>query len=238
MKNYPGQTPLMLAVDCIIFGFDGSEVKLLLIRRGFKPEKNRWSLMGGFVQPRETIEDAATRVLHQLTGLHNVYLEQLKAFSEPDRDPVTRTVSVAFFALIDIHLYERQLNTEFHAEWFGLKEIPGLVFDHNDMVKQALALLRHKAALQPVLFELLPPRFTIRQLQNLFEGIFEINLDNRNFIRKLMSTGLLVRLKQKDKSTSKKGAFFYKLDKRKYKANHAAFFNFVSSWNRVDGRSA
>src|ERR1700728_4169183 len=116
MNRYPGETHLLVAVDCIIFGFDGNDIKLLLIQRGLKPEKGRWSLMGGFLQPRESLEEAASRVLKKLTGLEGVYLEQLGAFGEPNRDPVERTISVAYFALIDINQYARQLTTEYHAE--------------------------------------------------------------------------------------------------------------------------
>lgn len=231
MMKYTGQKHVLVAVDCIIFGFDGNDIKLLLIKRGFEPEMNKWSLMGGFLKEDESLDDAANRVLKQLTGLEGVYMEQLEAFGDPARDPGERTISVAYFALIDIHGYEKQLNENFHAEWFLLDKKPQLIFDHDIMVRMAQKQVRYKAALHPILFELLPPRFTIPQLQNLYEGIYETVFDNRNFNRKLMSTGLLVKLKNKDKTSSRKGAFYYKLDKRKYKANRAAFYYFVSSWN-------
>lgn len=183
--------------------------------------------MGGFVQPLESLEHAAERVLHQLTGLEGVYLEQLESFSAPERDPVERTISVAYFALIDIHKYEKQLSDEYHAEWFLLKKRPNLIFDHEEMVKLAQKHLRYKAALHPILFELLPEKFTIPQLQDLYEGIYATKFDNRNFSRKVLSTGLLIKQKEKDKLNSRKGAFYYKLDKRKYKANFKAFLNFI-----------
>src|SRR5690349_17604996 len=113
MKQYLGQKRILVAVDCIIFGFDGQDLKLLLIRRGFEPEKDKWSLMGGFLQKTETLDAAASRVLEELTGLKEVYLEQLQAFSDPSRDPQERTVSVAYFALIDIHQYEKQLSKDY-----------------------------------------------------------------------------------------------------------------------------
>jgi 8-oxo-dGTP diphosphatase len=227
MKHYVGQKRILVAVDCIIFGFDGEDLKLLLIKRGFEPEKNKWSLMGGFLRPDETLDEAANRVLKDLTGLENVYLEQLHAFSEPARDARERTVSVAYFALIDIHRYEKQLSTDFHPEWFSLSEKPKLIFDHDEMVKMAKKQLRYKAALHPLLFELLPQRFTIPHLQNMYEEVYDTEFDSRNFTRKLLSTGLLVRQNGKDKSGSKKGAFYYKLDKRKYKTKQDAFLNFV-----------
>jgi 8-oxo-dGTP diphosphatase len=227
MKHYLGQKPILVAVDCIIFGFDGQDLKLLLIKRAFEPEKNKWSLMGGFLQKSETLDEAANRVLKDLTGLENVYLEQLHAFSEVTRDPQERTLSVAYFSLIDIHQYEKQLNEDYHAEWFPIANKPRLIFDHDDMVRMAQKYLRYKAALHPLLFELLPQRFTIPHLQNMYEEVYATNFDSRNFTRKLLSTGLLVRQNGKDKSGSKKGAFYYKLDKRKYKVKQDAFLSLV-----------
>jgi 8-oxo-dGTP diphosphatase len=202
-------------------------LKLLLIKRAFDPEKNKWSLMGGFLRANETLDQAANRVLKELTGLENVYLEQLHAFSDVARDPQERTISVAYFALIDIHQYEQQLSDDFHADWVPLAKKPRLIFDHDDMVRRAQKQLRYKASLHPILFELLPQRFTIPHLQNMYEGVYDTNFDSRNFTRKLLSTGLLVRQSAKDKSGSKKGAFYYKLDKRKYKVKQDAFLNLV-----------
>ena len=233
MNKYPGETRILVAVDCIIFGFDGTDIKLLLIQRGFQPEKGNWSLMGGFLQPDESLDQAANRILQKLTGLEGVYLEQMQAFGDPNRDPVERTLSIAYFALIDIHQYEKQLSTEYHAEWFHVKKMPDLIFDHKQMVEIAKRQLRYKAALHPILFELLPARFTIPQLQILYEGIFDTNFDNRNFSRKVLSTELLVKQKEKDKANSKKGAFFYRLDKRKYKANFHAFLNFIPNPDKL-----
>lgn len=235
MIKYIGQTRILVAVDCIIFGFDGTDFKLLLIQRGFAPEKKKWSLMGGFIQPEETLEVAANRVLKQLTGLQDVYLEQLRAFSNPDRDPVERTIAVAYFALIDIHQYEKQLSTEYHAEWFLLKDMPQLIFDHEQMVELAKKSLRYKAALHPVLFELLPEKFTIPQLQALYEGLYDTTFDKRNFSRKILSTGLLIKQKEKDKENSRKGAFYFKLDKRKYSENFQAFLKFIPNPDKFLG---
>ena len=219
MNRYSKQSRLLVAVDCIIFGFDGSQMKILLIQRGFEPKKGKWSLMGGFIQREESLEEAATRVLYQLTGLDKVYMEQLHVFSKPTRDPIERTVSVAYFALLDLASYVHQLNPEFHAEWFPLHKLPRLIFDHNEMVQLARTKLRYKASLHPLLFELLPEKFTLPQLQNLFEQIYQTSFDKRNFSRKVMSTGLLLKQNDKDKESSKKGAFYYKLDKKHYTAN-------------------
>ncbi|GEO02942.1 DNA mismatch repair protein MutT [Adhaeribacter aerolatus] len=225
--KYSGQTRFLIAVDCIVFGFDGEKFKVLLIQRGFAPERKKWSLMGGFIQPEESLEIAANRVLKQLTGLEGVYLEQLQVFGDPHRDPVERTLAVAYFALIDIQQYEKQINHEYNAEWFLLDEMPQLIFDHEQMVEAAKKRLRYKAALHPVLFELLPEKFTIPQLKNLYEGLYGTTFDKRNFSRKVLSTGLLVKQKDKDKGNSRKGAFYYKLDKQKYSENFQAFLKFI-----------
>jgi 8-oxo-dGTP diphosphatase len=227
MKHYSKQTRVLAAIDCIIFGFDGEELKILLIQRGFEPQKGNWSLMGGFIQSDENFEQAASRILKQLTGLQGVYMEQLYAFGKLDRDPVERTISVAYFTLIDIHMYEKQLSDDYHAEWFPLRKIPRLIFDHSTMVNMAREKLRYKAAFHPILFELLPEKFTIPQLHSLYEGVYDTELDKRNFSRKLMSTNLLLKQKEKEKERSKKGAYYYKLDKRKYNSALNSFLNFI-----------
>jgi 8-oxo-dGTP diphosphatase len=233
MTKYQKQARLLAAVDCIIFGFDGQKLKILLIQRGFEPEKNNWSLMGGFIQPIESADEAATRILKKLTGLDGVYLEQLHAFTEPNRDPIERTISIAYFALIDSNQYEKQISDEYHPEWFPLDKMPDLIFDHKKMVTMAREKLRYKASLHPILFELLPPRFTLPLLQSLFEDVFETTFDTRNFSRKLMSTNLLLKQKEKDKENSKKGAFYYKLDKKHYKKNFHKFLHIIPNPNGI-----
>jgi 8-oxo-dGTP diphosphatase len=231
--RYSQQTKMLLAVDCIIFGFDGKELKILLVQRGFEPEKGNWSLMGGFVQQRENLQQAAARVLNQLTGLSNVYLEELHSFSDPDRDPVERTVSMAYFALIDISKYEKQITPEHHAEWFPLKKFPKLIFDHSKIVEKAKLRLQYKAAFHPLLFELLSSKFTLPQLQLLYEGVYDLAIDKRNFSRKVLSTELLIKQKDKDKQGSKKGAFYYKLNKKKYNADFHAVLNIIPNPDTV-----
>jgi 8-oxo-dGTP diphosphatase len=180
------------------------------------------------LQESETLDDAANRILKKLTGLEDIYLEQLYAFSNVNRDPAERTVSVSYFALIDIAQYEQQISHEYHAEWFLIGARPNLIFDHDEMVELAKKQLRVKAAIQPLLFELLPDKFTIPQLQNLYEAVYETMFDKRNFIRKLMSTGLLKKLEVKDKSGSRKGAFLYKFDKKKFNGKLDVFLNYIN----------
>ncbi|WP_224995350.1 NUDIX hydrolase [Cesiribacter sp. SM1] len=227
MIRYAGQTRALVAVDCIIFGFDGDNFKLLLIQRGFAPEKKKWSLMGGFVQVNESLDQAANRVLKQLTGLENVFMEQLHAFGDPFRDPAERTIAVAYVALIDIQKYEQQLSQEFHAKWFLLNDMPQLIFDHEKMVQMAKNRLKYKAAMHPILFELLPEKFTVPQLQTLYEGLYETEFDKRNFFRKVLSTGFLIKQDEKDKGNSRKGAFYYKIDKEQYNHKFEAFLNLI-----------
>lgn len=225
--KYLDQKPLLVAVDCIIFGYDGEHLKLLIIKRPIEPSKDKWSLMGGFIGEDENLDGAAKRILLSLTGLHDVYLEQLHAYGNPDRDPVERTLSVAYFALIDIKKYSKQINNQYHAEWFKLKEIPELIFDHTEMVNAALNKIRYQAALHPILFELLPKKFTIPQLQALYEQVYDSPIDNRNFIRKITSSGMLIKQNEKDKSNSRRGAFYFKLDKLKHRSQFQSFLNFI-----------
>jgi 8-oxo-dGTP diphosphatase len=225
--RYKNQTRILVAVDCIIFGFDGEKIKLLLIQRGFEPKVKEWSLMGGFLQAHENLDEAANRILQELTGLEGVYLEQFQSFGQIDRDSVERTISVTYFALINIINYEKLITAEYHAEWFDAHQIPELIFDHNQIVNRAKIKLRYKAAMHPILFELLPTKFTIPQLQNLYQQVYDTEFDNRNFSRKLLSISLLVKLFEKDKTSSRKGAFYYKLDKEKSIQNFTAFLNLI-----------
>lgn len=227
MIKYSNETRILVAVDCIIFGFDGVDYKLLLIQRGFAPEKEKWSLMGGFLKNMESLEEAANRILKELTGLEEVYMEQMQVFSDPYREIVERTVAVAYVALIDIKKYKQQINDRFHARWFSTKELPKLIFDHQEMVDMAKARLRYKAALHPILFELLPEKFTLPHLQAMYESLYETKIDKRNFTRKVLSTDMLIKEKEKDKSNSKKGAFFYHIDKSKYQEGFQTVLNFI-----------
>jgi 8-oxo-dGTP diphosphatase len=227
MIKYSKQSRFVQAVDCIILGFDGETLKILLIQRGFEPEKGKWSLMGGFVKEDESLEQASNRILKQLTGLDGMYLEQLNTFSNPQRDPMERTISTAYFALIDLNKYEKQLSNDYHAEWFSLKRMPKLLFDHQEMVELAIKRIRYKAALHPILFELLPNRFTIPQLQNLYESVYSTKIDKRNFSKRVLATGLLVKQADKDKLNSRRGAYYYQLNMQNYYAKFQAFLNFI-----------
>lgn len=231
MESYSQQKRFLFAVDCIIFGYDGQELKLLVIKRGLEPLKGSWSLVGGFIGENESSENAAVRVLKDLTGLDGLYMEQLHGFTEPDRDTVERTISIAYFALIDIQKYKEQINEDYHPAWFSINQLPELIFDHSKIVELAKEKLRYKAALHPLLFELLPEKFTMPQLQSLYEAVYNTEFDKGNFNRKLSSTKLLFKLKEKDKLNSKKGAFYYMVDTNRYSEGFKTFLNFVPRQN-------
>jgi ADP-ribose pyrophosphatase YjhB (NUDIX family) len=216
IAQYKKYDRLLLAVDCIIFGFDGAQLKALLIRRGLEPELGKWSLMGGFVNANESVDDAASRILSQLTGLTDIYMEQLYCFGDVQRDPAGRVISVSYFALIKIDDYNEELMKEHNAKWFSLNKLPSLVFDHKNMIRLAKERLLQKVVSQPIGFALLPQKFTLQQLQSLYEAIYERELDKRNFTRKILSLNILRKLNEKEKESSRKGAFYFVFDKNKY----------------------
>src|SRR5215469_5484821 len=187
-----------LTVDCVVFGFDGGDLKVLLIQRALEPFKGRWALPGGFVRVDETVDDAARRELMEETGLKNVFLEQLYTFSAVNRDPRDRVVSVAHYALVKLSDHRAKAATDAaNAEWFPVSKVPKLAFDHADILATALERLKGKVRYQPIGFELLPPKFTLSQLQHLYEAVLETELDKRNFRKKVLSFGLLVPLKER-----------------------------------------
>ena len=216
IQQYNRYDRLLIAVDCIIFGFDGKKLKALLIKRNFEPGKGKWSLMGGFVNSKESVDDAAIRVLDQLTGMSNIYMEQLTCFGDVNRDPGGRVVSVAFFALIKINVYTEALMAEHNSKWFSLNALPSVIFDHLTMIKLAKRKLQEKISNHPAGFTLLPEKFTLQQLQALYEAIYEKKIDKRNFTRNILSLNILKKLTEKEKESSRKGAFLYVFDKKQY----------------------
>ncbi len=210
VEFYKGHSKYLLAVDCVIFGYEHDMIKLLLYPRGFEPVKGKWSLMGGFVKPDESCEEAACRVLFQTTGLKNIYMEQVGAFSKPDREEVTRVISVAHYALIDIQKHNHELVKERGAHWWPLSQLPELIFDQSEMVSKALQMLQQKAGYSLLGVELLPERFTLLQLRKLYEAIYQRSFDAGNFRKKILSLGLLEKLDVKNLTDSRKGAFYYR----------------------------
>lgn len=223
---YTDKDTFHLAVDCVIFGYDNDNLKLLLYKRDFEPEKGKWSLMGGFLHHNENLDEAAYRVLARITGLRDVFLEQLSTFSDVNRDPAGPVVSITYYALINIRDYNTEMLQQYGAKWYAIDEVPELIFDHNKIVKRALKRLKRKAKTQPIGFELLPDNFTLTELRTLYEAINQRDLDPGNFRRKFLSMDLLDRLPIKDMSSSRKGAFLYAFNKEKYKKLSSKGFAF------------
>lgn len=228
MKLYSGHQRHLNAVDCIIFGYDilDKEIKLLLIKRSFEPALGKWSLAGGFIKENESLDEAAYRILHQLTGLKDVYMTQSYSYGKIDRDPGARVISTAYSALIKIQDIDRELKEINGAHWQSLARLPRLIFDHREMVDRALVELQMQIKIKPVGFELLPEKFTLVQLQDLYEAIYQREIDKRNFRKKILSMNILEKLEEKEKETSKKGAFYYKFNKERYEIHKRNGFFF------------
>jgi len=212
---YKNKDSFLVAVDCIIIGFRENELHILVARRPFEPFIGGWSLMGGFVNAQENIKEAAKRVVVEFTGIDDIYLEQVGAYGDIDRD-VERVISIAYYALVDIDQFDTSLAQKYDARWVRITQLPELIFDHNIMVKDTITLLQRRTAVKPIGFNLLGEQFTLPTLQSLYESIFQEPIDKRNFRKKLLTMDILEKLEEKDKSSSKKGAFYYKFNKEKY----------------------
>jgi 8-oxo-dGTP diphosphatase len=217
-----------LTVDCIVFGLDeDNDLKLMLIKRNLPPFKGEWALPGGFVGLGESLEEAARRELREETGIEKIFLEQLYTFGAVDRDPRDRVVTVAYYALINLGEQQIRATTDAsEAAWFPISKIPPLAFDHNRILEVALARLKGKVRYEPIGFELLPKKFTLSQLQKLYETILAEKLDKRNFRRKILSMGLLTPLEETQTGVSHRAARYYEFDETKYRELKKKGFNF------------
>lgn len=204
-----------VTTDCVIFGFNGERLQVLLIERGIEPFKGRWAFPGGFLKMDETAEEGAKRELKEETGLENAYIQQLHTFSAPNRDPRERVITIAYYALIKI-LEVKGGDDAASARWFPLDEIPPLAFDHDYILRMATQRLREQIHFQPIGFELLPEKFTIRELQSLYEAILGINFDRRNFAKKMLHLEILTELDETVWRTPKREARLYKFNAEKY----------------------
>jgi len=213
--NHP---KIWVAIDCLVFGYDTLEnnLKVLLFQRELEPFANDWSLIGGFVNEEEHLSDGAARVLENFTGLKNVFLEQLHAYGNTNRDPGGRVVSILYWSLIKLDKLNREVATNHGARWFDLDELPQPILDHKIMIELGINKLRQNARNYPLGFELLNVEFTLPQLKNLYDAIYGKNIDDRNFRKKIISTDLLIKTEKKDKSSSRKGAFLYIFNTEKY----------------------
>ena len=216
-QYYKNNPKFLVAADCIIFGFKDKELHVLLTRRPVEPMAGEWSLMGGFVDDDESLEDAAKKVLFRYTQQQGIYMEQVNAYGEVARDTGGRVISVAFYALVRLEEFDTSLAKRFEAKWINIKELPNLVFDHNKMIKDALRLLRFKVSMEPVIFEFFEDKFTLPALQDLYEAIYQREVDKRNFRKKLSTMDILDKLEIKDTESSKRGAYYHKFNEEKYK---------------------
>ena len=222
MENLPAHFDSVFTVDCIIFGFDEGELKILLIERNEEPFKGWFALPGYFVEHTEAIENAAKRILYESTGLKDIHMEQFYTFGALGRHPHGRVITVAYYALIRLTgQKEVKPITNFakQAVWMNVKDIPQLAFDHSRIFRKGFEKIRNKISYQPIAFELLPEKFTLTQLQNLYEVILNKKLDKRNFRKKILSYDILKELDEKQKGVSYRAAKLYKFDKRKYAKN-------------------
>ncbi|MEI6331513.1 MAG: NUDIX hydrolase [Pseudanabaena sp.] len=217
MHTYKYPRPA-LTVDCIVFGLDAQqELKVMLIQRDISPFQGQWAIPGGFVRMDETLEQAALRELQEETGIHDVFLEQLYTFGDLERDPRDRTITVAYYALINLVDQQIQAATDAReANWFPISEIPELAFDHDQILQTAIARLRGKIRYEPIGFELLPKKFTLTQLQKLYEIVIDRQLDKRNFRKKILSMDLLIDTNELEQGVSHRAAKLYRFDESKY----------------------
>jgi len=215
-RYYSEHSKVWLSVDCIIFGFDEGKLKILIGKRQMDPGRGEWSLYGGFVSSDESVDDAAARTLYELTGLRNLFMRQVGAFGNVDRDPGERVVSVAYYALINVNDYDDELRVSHGVKWVDINEIPQLYSDHNEMVIKARKMMQQKLAHEPVGFRLLPSLFTLTQLQQLYEAVNGAGLDKRNFRKRIKDMDFIEKTELMDKTSSKRGAYLYRFNKRAY----------------------
>jgi 8-oxo-dGTP diphosphatase len=216
-----------LTVDCVVFGCDEGELQVLLIERALEPFRGKWALPGGFVRVDETLDEAARRELEEEAGLRNVFLEQLYTFGAVKRDPRERVVSVAYYALVKLSAFKARAATDAaQAQWFRISKVPRLAFDHAGILATGLARLKGKVRYEPIGFELLPPKFTLSQLQHLYEAVLGIQLDKRNFRKKVLGFGLLVPLQETQMAGRHRPARLFRFDADKYQKLKKRGFNF------------
>ncbi len=216
-----------LTVDIVVFALDEEDLQVMLIQRNLKPFKGQWALPGGFVKVDETLEEAARRELQEETGLKEIYLEQLYTFGELKRDPRERVITVAYYALVNLEGHQVQPSTDArNAAWFSMNDLPKLAFDHDSILGVAHDRLRGKVRYQPIGFELLPDKFTLRQMQHLYEVILDRELDKRNFRKKVLGMGIVKETNEIEKDVSHRAARLYRFDKRKYDKLTKQGFNF------------
>ena len=204
-----------VTTDCVIFGFDGTKLRVLLVERGVEPYKGKWAFPGGFLRMDESAEKGALRELKEETGLEGAYIKQFHTFSDPKRDPRERVLTVAYYALVRMQEVKGGDDAA-KAAWFALDEVPALAFDHDLILRVAMKELRRQIHFEPIGFELLPEKFTIKELQLLYEAILDVKFDRRNFYNKMKHLEILTQLEETVFNSPKKEAFLFKFNPEKY----------------------
>jgi 8-oxo-dGTP diphosphatase len=206
-----------LSIDCLIFGFRDGELDILLIKHAEGISKGKWALPGGWIQYNESVDDAANRLLKSLTGVSNIYLEQLRSFGDVNRYPGKRVITIAYCALVNADHYDLSPGfTASDVQWFNIHDVPKLPYDHSEILNFGFQHLKHKVRHEPIGFNLLPKKFTLHQIQKLYEAILETELDKPNFRRKLLNMNLLVPCDEKQQDVSHRAANLYRFDKKIY----------------------
>lgn len=218
-KFYSENPQFFVAVDCIIFGFENNKLKVLLQERNFDPFRGESSLMGGFVQNEESLDEAAARVLRERTGLRNTYMIQVGTFGAIDRDPGARVISTAYLALINKELYDNSLLNKYYGKWVDIEKLPTLYFDHLKMINKARVMLQDRISYSPVAFNLLPREFSLSKLQSLYEAILGETIDKRNFRKRINEMDFIEKTGGVDKSASKRGAALYRFNIDRFNRN-------------------
>jgi ADP-ribose pyrophosphatase YjhB (NUDIX family) len=216
-----------ITIDCSIFSFEKGNFKVLLVQHGEGIRKGEWGLPGGWIEYEEDINDAANRLLENLTGLKDIYLEQVKAFGNPDRFPLGRVITIGYYALINSENFNLRAGfTASEAKWVTVNEIPNLIYDHNEILKESLKRLRDKVKRAPIGFNLLPEKFTLLQLMELYQEILNQEMDKSNFRRKFLKMKLLQDVGDKQEGVSHRAAKLYRFDKKIYENLTKKGFNF------------
>jgi 8-oxo-dGTP diphosphatase len=216
-----------ITIDCVIFGFDNGILEVLLVEHAEGISKGKWGLPGGWIKKKESTDDAANRLLAELTGMDNIYLEQLKAFGDPNRFPLRRVITIGYYALVKREDYDVKAGfTASDAKWYKINQIPKLIYDHNEILDYSIKNLRNRVRQAPLGFNLLPEKFTLLQLMHLYEEILGIEMDKSNFRRKILHMKLLVALNEKQKDVSHRAAQLYKFDAVIYEKLTQKGFNF------------
>ena len=214
---YNDHDRLLVSVDCIVFGFDEGELRVLMGKRKMDPGRGQWSLYGGFVGANESVNDAARRVLYALTGLKDLYMKQVGAYGDVDRDPGARVISISYYSMINVADYDQAQQQEHDVAWVNIEQLPEMYSDHRKMVLKARRMMQEKISHEPIGFNLLPELFTLSQLQQVYEAVNGEEVDKRNFRKRIKEMDFIEKTDQIDKLTAKRGAYLYRLNEKAYK---------------------